>query len=59
MRSAQRSLKKLSVARELISFFWRGRFWWLVPMLVLLLAFGFLIIFGQSSAIAPFIYTLF
>jgi hypothetical protein len=28
-------------------------------MIVLLLVFGFLIIFAQSSAIAPFIYTLF
>jgi competence protein ComGC len=32
---------------------------WLVPMVVVLLLLGLLIVFGGSSAIAPFIYTLF
>ncbi len=32
---------------------------WLVPIIVLLLILGLLIVFGGSSAIAPFIYTLF
>lgn len=32
---------------------------WLAPIIVLLLLLGILIIFGGSSAIAPFIYTLF
>jgi hypothetical protein len=30
-----------------------------MPMVVLLLGFGLLIVFAQSSAVAPFIYTLF
>jgi hypothetical protein len=32
---------------------------WLLPMFVVLLALGGLLILGQISAIAPFIYTLF
>lgn len=32
---------------------------WLVPVIIVLLLLGFLIVFGGSSAIAPFIYTLF
>jgi hypothetical protein len=32
---------------------------WLVPVIVVLLALGIIIVFGGSSAIAPFIYTLF
>ncbi|MEL7146139.1 MAG: DUF5989 family protein [Bacteroidota bacterium] len=32
---------------------------WLVPMILVLLLFGVLIVIGGSSAIAPFIYTLF
>jgi hypothetical protein len=37
----------------------RNKRWWLVPMVVSLFLIGALIILGQSSAIAPFIYTLF
>jgi hypothetical protein len=50
---------RLGIASELLRFFWERKLWWLMPMVVLLVLFGFLIIFAQSSAIAPFIYTLF
>ncbi len=33
--------------------------YWLVPLIVTLVAMGALIFFSQGSAIAPFIYTLF
>ena len=33
--------------------------WWLTPIIVMLLLVGVLIIFGQSSALSPFIYALF
>ncbi len=32
---------------------------WLAPLILCLLLLGVLIVLGQSSAIAPFIYTLF
>ncbi len=32
---------------------------WLLPVIIILLLFGALIVFTESSAIAPFIYTLF
>ncbi len=32
---------------------------WLAPVIILLLLLGLLIVFGGSSAIAPFVYTLF
>jgi len=32
---------------------------WLAPIIIVLLLLGVLIIFGGSSALAPFIYTLF
>lgn len=32
---------------------------WLAPIIIILLLLGLLIVFGGSSAIAPFIYTLF
>ena len=55
-----RSVKsRSSVVGELLGFLWKQRLWWLMPMVVVLLLFGLLLIIGQSSPIAPFIYTLF
>jgi uncharacterized membrane protein len=50
---------RLGIIGELLSFFWDNKRWWLVPMLVTLFVVGVLIVLAQSSAIAPFIYTLF
>ncbi|MBI2251820.1 MAG: hypothetical protein HYU63_03560 [Armatimonadetes bacterium] len=50
---------KFGIVKELFQFFWQKKLWWLIPMMVLLLLFAVLIILGQSSPIAPFIYTLF
>jgi hypothetical protein len=52
-------LGRFGIASELMQFFWQRKLWWMLPMLVLLIVFGFLILFAQSSAIAPFIYTIF
>lgn len=47
------------VVGELLSFLWQRKLWWLIPMIVVLMALGLLIIFASSSGIGPFIYTLF
>ena len=56
IRAARR---RVSIARELLVFLWQRKLWWLAPMVAVLLVLGILLIFAQSSAIAPFIYTLF
>ena len=33
--------------------------WWLLPIIIMLLLVTVLILFGQSSAVSPFIYALF
>ncbi|MCH7951721.1 hypothetical protein IH980_03225 [Patescibacteria group bacterium] len=48
-----------SIIQELFQFLWEAKLWWLIPMVVVLLLFGLLLIFAESSAVAPFIYTLF
>ena len=54
------SLKnRLGIMGDLLVFFWSNKWWWITPMLIMLLGLGGLIVFAQSSAIAPFIYTLF
>ena len=59
MRFRDSLASRMGIMGELLSFFWQNKWWWLVPMIAILLLFGFLIIFAQSSAVAPFIYTLF
>lgn len=44
---------------DLFGFFGARKKYWLVPIVVVLLAFGILIVLTGGSAIAPFIYTLF
>lgn len=50
---------RFSIMGELMTFLWSRRLWWMIPMVIVLLAFGLLIIFTQSSALAPFLYPLF
>lgn len=59
MNFIQSLATRMGIAGELFLFFWQHKWWWLTPMILVLLLFGGLIIFAQSSAIAPFIYTLF
>lgn len=59
MRVGRTYSGRLTIARDLVLFFWQRRLWWLIPLVSLLLIVGLLFVFAQSSAIAPFIYTLF
>lgn len=59
MRISESLTSRMGIAGELVTFFWNNKWWWLTPMLLVVLLFGALIVFAQSSAIAPFIYTLF
>ena len=58
MKTIRRVARNFGIAGELVSFFWNKR-WWLVPVIVTLFLLVALIALAQSSAIAPFIYTLF
>ncbi|MGD2245811.1 MAG: DUF5989 family protein [Candidatus Aminicenantes bacterium] len=52
-------VSRFNIFKELLVFLWQRKLWWLIPMIVFLVLFGLLLIFSQSSAVAPFIYTLF
>jgi len=45
--------------RELFAFLWRRKRFWLIPFVVVLLVVGVLILVGEVTGVAPFIYTLF
>lgn len=51
--------RRVGISGELLAFLWERKLWWLMPMVFVLLLLSMVLIFAQSSAIAPFIYTLF
>lgn len=52
-------LTNTGVVGEILQFLWARKLWWLIPMVTVLLLFGLLLVFAQTSGVAPFIYTLF
>jgi hypothetical protein len=50
---------KLSIVREFLSFLRVRKKWWLAPIVMLLLLLGLILVVSESSALAPFIYSLF
>jgi len=59
MRFLRRAALNVGVIAELLRFFGSNKRWWLLPMLITLFLFAVLIVVAQSSAVAPFVYTLF
>ena len=49
----------MELLRELWSFLKERKKLWLAPIVIILVLIGALIIFAESSALAPFVYTLF
>jgi hypothetical protein len=49
----------MSFLAELWAFFRVRKKYWLLPVILVLLLVGTLLVLGQGSAVAPFIYTLF
>ena len=52
-------MSKIQVLSEFWEFLRFNKKYWLLPILVVLVAAGLLIVVSQGSAVAPFIYTLF
>jgi hypothetical protein len=52
-------MAKTRVLVEFVQFLRQEKKYWLMPMVVVFVLFGLLIVFAQSSAVAPFTYTLF
>jgi hypothetical protein len=59
MSKLERATQRIGIMGEFFEFLWRQKLWWMMPMFGVLFLFGLLLVLGQSSALAPFIYTLF
>jgi hypothetical protein len=51
--------QKLGIVGELLTFLWKKKLWWMIPMLVVLLLMGLLVALSLTTPVAPFVYTLF
>lgn len=49
----------LSMLSEIWGLLRERKKFWLLPVIVLMLIFGAMLVFAQTSALAPFIYTIF
>jgi hypothetical protein len=50
----------VSTSLELVTGLWHGRYWWLVPILIILLPLALVFVLLQTYPIvAPFVYTTF
>lgn len=50
----------VSTSCELVAGLWQGRYWWLVPILIILLPLALVFVLLQTYPIvAPFVYTTF
>ncbi len=52
-------MSKLSVVIDFWAFLRQNKKWWLLPIVLLLLAVGVLLVFASTSVLAPFIYSIF
>lgn len=59
MKATEGVRQRMGIAGELLGFLWARKMWWMIPMVLVLLVFGGLLVTAQSSALGPFIYTLF
>lgn len=52
-------MSKIYILRELWNFLKVRKKWWLAPIVIMLVLLGALIVLTESTAVAPFVYTLF
>ena len=45
--------------KDFMRFLKERKKWWLIPMIIILALFSLVLIIGSSSALAPYIYSLF
>ena len=52
-------MSKLSIFKEFWDFLKIRKRYWLAPIVIIIFSIGALLIFAQTSVVAPFVYTLF
>jgi len=50
---------RFGIFRELLAFLWARKLWWMIPMILVLVLFAFILLAATQTGVAPFVYTLF
>ncbi len=56
MAKLAETYQRVGIIGEFFGYLWRQKLWWMIPMFLVVFVFGLLLILGQSSVLAPFIY---
>ena len=59
MRAAKNIAGGMGTIAELVPFLWARRLWWHIPFVAISILTAVLLIIGQITGVAPFIYTRF
>ena len=59
MKALKNVATGLGTIQELAEFLWAQKLWWLIPLVATLLVAALLLLVGEVTGVAPFIYTLF
>jgi competence protein ComGC len=52
-------MQRYEIIKQLFAFLKKEKKFWLYPIIIVLILLGILIVLGESSVVAPFIYSLF
>lgn len=50
---------KFSIVKELMNYLWSNKLWWAMPIIFIIFILMIILLFGQSTGLAPFIYPIF
>ncbi len=59
MSLIERMQDRFGIFGELLAFLWARKLWWMIPMILVLVLFAFVLLFATQTGVAPFVYTLF
>ena len=54
-----RILRRVGIIGEFFSFLWDQKLYWMSPMMIIIVLVILISLLGQTTAVGPFIYTLF
>lgn len=52
-------MSKWKVLRSFFRFLYEKKIYWMYPIIIVIILIGLLVLFGEGSAVSPFIYSIF
>lgn len=52
-------MRRAGIFWSFLTYLWKEKMWWMIPMVVVLAAFTLLAMLAGSTGVGPFVYTIF